>query len=160
MSRYSCDVIMYWFWSSGLGEVWTHGHDQLKFDQFGWRCTNKENSYSSDTVVGNWNEEKYDVKEQSKAKPLPSAVSIWAASHKKVPNVPSCCDTKRRMDMLSFFLSFFLFLFDKSVSYQKKDAATLAHPSFGMTTTQATVGWSLEWRICGELFLWSRSVGK
>ena len=26
--------------------------------------------------------------------------------------------------------------------------------------TKATVGWSLEWRIFGERFLWSRLVGK
>lgn len=58
--------------ASGLGEVWTHTHDQLKFDQFGWRCTNKENSYSNDTLVGNWSEEKFDIKERKKAEPLPS----------------------------------------------------------------------------------------
>ena len=31
---------------SGLGEVWTHSTDAAKFGQFGWRCTNKESSYS------------------------------------------------------------------------------------------------------------------
>ena len=60
----------------GLGEVWTHEHDAAKFNQFGWRCTNKENSYSDNTLVGNWNERKFDIKEQRKAKPLPSSVSI------------------------------------------------------------------------------------
>merc|ERR1711937_63283 len=37
--------------ASGLAEVWTHTHDNLKFNQFGWRCTTNENSYSDSTFV-------------------------------------------------------------------------------------------------------------
>lgn len=58
--------------ASGLGEVWTHGHDDLKFTQFGWRCTNKENSYSNETLIGNWNESRFDIEKQKNAKRLPS----------------------------------------------------------------------------------------
>lgn len=46
--------------ASGLGEVWTHSTESSKFNQFGWRCTNKENSFSNDTLIGNWNEERFD----------------------------------------------------------------------------------------------------
>ena len=60
--------------ASGLGEVWTHGHDELKFTQFGWRCTNKENSYSNETLIGNWNEARFDIQKQKNAKRLPSQV--------------------------------------------------------------------------------------
>lgn len=58
--------------ASGLAEVWTHNADHQKFGQFGWRCTNKENSYSNDTLVGNWNEQRFDLSRQRQAKPLPS----------------------------------------------------------------------------------------
>ncbi|KAJ8313341.1 hypothetical protein KUTeg_009127 [Tegillarca granosa] len=58
--------------ASGLAEVWTHVNDMEKFGQFGWRCTNKENSYANDTLVGNWNEERFDVSKQSEAKRIPS----------------------------------------------------------------------------------------
>ena len=61
-------------------------------------------------------------------------MDIWAVSSKKVPNGLSRCHTKRRMGVcgrphpsfgmtLTFFLifNFYLFLLEKSVSYQKKD---------------------------------------
>ncbi|XP_002127073.2 cilia- and flagella-associated protein 68-like [Ciona intestinalis] len=56
--------------ASGLGEVWTHTHDQLKFTQFGWRCTTKESSYSNKTLIGNWNEQRYEVNRALELKPL------------------------------------------------------------------------------------------
>ena len=63
--------------ASGLGEVWSHtGDSDAKFTQFGWRCTNKENSYSTGTLIGNWNEKKFDISELRKTKPLPSQVII------------------------------------------------------------------------------------
>ncbi|KAK2148514.1 hypothetical protein LSH36_492g02002 [Paralvinella palmiformis] len=76
--------------SSGLAEVWTHNHDDLKFRQFGWRCTNQENEFSKDTLVGNWNEERFDIEEQKKAKPLPSQHehyfgSTYGANYNKKP---------------------------------------------------------------------------
>lgn len=60
--------------ASGLAEVWTHSTDAVKFNQFGWRCTNKEASYGNTTLVGNWNEERFDNKIAKVAKPLPSQV--------------------------------------------------------------------------------------
>ena len=62
--------------ASGLAEVWTHSTDQAKFDQFGWRCTNKETCYGKDTLIGNWNEERFDNKIVKQAKPLPSQVNF------------------------------------------------------------------------------------
>ena len=58
--------------ASGLGEIWTHDIEDTKFKQFGWRCTNKETSYANDTLIGNWNEERFDNKHRKEAKPLPS----------------------------------------------------------------------------------------
>ena len=59
--------------ASGNGEVWDHS-DENKFKQFGWRCTTNETEYSHDTLIGNWNEERYDIKSIAKRKPLPSQV--------------------------------------------------------------------------------------
>ena len=60
--------------ATGHGEVWDHT-DGKKFEQFGWRCTNTESSYEpAKTLVGNWNEQRFDINEQSKAKPIPSQV--------------------------------------------------------------------------------------
>ncbi|CAH1796486.1 unnamed protein product [Owenia fusiformis] len=58
--------------ASGLGEVWTHTHDESKFTQFGWRSTTKECSYNQPTLIGNWNEDKFDIERQKKSKRLPS----------------------------------------------------------------------------------------
>ncbi|XP_039250542.2 cilia- and flagella-associated protein 68-like [Styela clava] len=59
--------------ASGLAEVWTHTHDELKFTQFGWRSTTKESSYGTNTLIGNWNEERYDMhRDAATLKPLPS----------------------------------------------------------------------------------------
>lgn len=62
--------------ASGLAEVWTHSTDAAKFSQFGWRCTNKETSYGNDTLIGNWNEERFDNGIAVKPKPLPSQVGL------------------------------------------------------------------------------------
>ena len=67
--------------ASGLAEVWTHSTDAVKFNQFGWRCTNKETSYGNDTLVGNWNEERFDNKISKNAKPLPSQVCIGLSTN-------------------------------------------------------------------------------
>lgn len=61
--------------ATGHGEIWDHT-DAKKFEQFGWRCTNTESSYEpAKTLIGNWNERRFDINEQSKAKPIPSQVS-------------------------------------------------------------------------------------
>ncbi|XP_021028024.1 UPF0686 protein C11orf1 homolog isoform X1 [Mus caroli] len=59
-------------YADGHGEVWTDWNDMSKFLQYGWRCTTNENSYSNRTLVGNWNQERYDLKNIVKPKPLPS----------------------------------------------------------------------------------------
>ena len=61
--------------ASGLAEVWTHTHDKLKFNQFGWRCTTKEHSFSDKTFVGNWNEQRWATKRMLRRKPLPDKES-------------------------------------------------------------------------------------
>nr|KAF6437026.1 hypothetical protein HJG59_001659 [Molossus molossus] len=43
-----------------------------KFFQYGWRCTTNENAYSNHTLMGNWNQERYDLKNIMQPKPLPS----------------------------------------------------------------------------------------
>ena len=60
--------------ATGHGEVWDHTDDK-KFSQFGWRCTNNESSYSpTRTLVGNWNEQRFDISTLAQAKPIPSQV--------------------------------------------------------------------------------------
>ena len=59
--------------ATGQGEVWDHT-DAKKFSQFGWRCTTNETNYSQNTLIGNWNEEKYDTKDMATRKPIPSQV--------------------------------------------------------------------------------------
>ncbi|XP_023422000.1 cilia- and flagella-associated protein 68 isoform X4 [Cavia porcellus] len=58
--------------ADGHGEVWIDWNDTSKFFQYGWRCTTSENSYSNRTLVGNWNQERYDLRNIVQPKPLPS----------------------------------------------------------------------------------------
>ncbi|XP_069934358.1 cilia- and flagella-associated protein 68 isoform X3 [Oryctolagus cuniculus] len=58
--------------ADGHGEVWTDWTDMSKFFQYGWRCTTNENSYSNRTLMGNWNQERYDLRNIVQPKPLPS----------------------------------------------------------------------------------------
>ncbi|KAM6158586.1 cilia- and flagella-associated protein 68 [Rhynchocyon petersi] len=58
--------------ADGHAEVWTDWNDLSKFFQYGWRCTTNENSYSNRTLMGNWNQERYDLKNIVQPKPLPS----------------------------------------------------------------------------------------
>ncbi|XP_044164770.1 UPF0686 protein C11orf1 homolog isoform X1 [Acropora millepora] len=57
--------------ATGHGELWDHT-DEKKFQQFGWRCTNTESSYNTSTLIGNWNEQRFDINRISKPKPVPS----------------------------------------------------------------------------------------
>ncbi len=59
--------------ASGQGEVWDHT-DANKFKQFGWRCTTNETEFSHNTLIGNWNEQRYDTKKMAANKPIPSQV--------------------------------------------------------------------------------------
>ncbi|XP_027703086.1 UPF0686 protein C11orf1 homolog isoform X1 [Vombatus ursinus] len=62
--------------SDGHGEVWTDWNDMSKFFQYGWRCTTNENSYSNRTLMGNWNQERYDLQKIVQPQPLPSQVIL------------------------------------------------------------------------------------
>ena len=68
--------------ASGLAEPWTHSHEESKFDQFGWRCTTKESGFGISTLVGNYNEDRFDLKHRLKSKPLPS--QVWPGSQQKI----------------------------------------------------------------------------
>jgi len=57
--------------ATGHGEVWT---ETSKFSQYGWRCTTNEDNYSHKVLMGNWNEERYDIQNIAQPKPLPSQV--------------------------------------------------------------------------------------
>lgn len=54
--------------ASGQAELW--GKGEKPSDQFGWRTHTTE--YSSDTLIGNWNEERFDVSKLAQSKCLPS----------------------------------------------------------------------------------------
>lgn len=54
------------------GEVWSHTNEELKMSQYGWRCKNSEDLYNTSVLIGNWNEERWDLKEIKKNHPLPS----------------------------------------------------------------------------------------
>uniref|UniRef100_A0A8D0Y6U3 Cilia and flagella associated protein 68 n=1 Tax=Sus scrofa TaxID=9823 RepID=A0A8D0Y6U3_PIG len=58
--------------ADGHAEVWTDWNDMSKFFQYGWRCTTNEDTYSNRTLMGNWNQERYDLKSIVQPKPLPS----------------------------------------------------------------------------------------
>ncbi|XP_070551304.1 cilia- and flagella-associated protein 68-like [Ptychodera flava] len=76
--------------ASGLGEVWTHGTDDVKFSQYGWRCTTKEDAYKPATLIGNWNEKNFDIERLKVPKRLPSQYEHYfettqGASYNKEP---------------------------------------------------------------------------
>ncbi|KAM4652356.1 cilia- and flagella-associated protein 68 [Discoglossus pictus] len=58
--------------ADGHGEVWVDINPYSKFKQYGWRCTTNEDSYSNKTLMGNWNQERYDLNKVQERKPLPS----------------------------------------------------------------------------------------
>merc|ERR1719229_1271760 len=60
---------------SGSCPAWTHTSEDAKFGQFGWRCTTGESLYKPATLIGNWSEERFDIKELSKRKPLPPSTA-------------------------------------------------------------------------------------
>ena len=61
--------------ATGHGEVWDHT-DEKKFKQFGWRCTTNETGYVNDTLIGNWTEERSDIRKLAESKPIPSQVRV------------------------------------------------------------------------------------
>ncbi|KAM4702981.1 cilia- and flagella-associated protein 68 [Rhinophrynus dorsalis] len=58
--------------ADGHGEVWSDSGLESKFKQYGWRCTTNEDSYSNKTLMGNWNQERFDLRKLEERKPLPS----------------------------------------------------------------------------------------
>uniref|UniRef100_A0A673U280 Chromosome 11 open reading frame 1 n=1 Tax=Suricata suricatta TaxID=37032 RepID=A0A673U280_SURSU len=58
--------------ADGHAEVWTDWNSVSKFFQYGWRCTTNENAYSNRTLMGNWNQERFDLRNIVQPKPLPS----------------------------------------------------------------------------------------
>merc|ERR1739841_36967 len=62
--------------ASGHGEIYDVTNTD-KFKQFGWRCMTNETGYKSDTLIGNWNEERYDVSHVAKSKPITSQFSHY-----------------------------------------------------------------------------------
>ncbi|KAM8927675.1 cilia- and flagella-associated protein 68 [Pelodytes ibericus] len=74
--------------ADGHGEVWTDLGPLTKFKQYGWRCTTKEDSYSNKSLMGNWNQERYDLCKLAERKPIPSQYdhyyqTSYSAAHPK-----------------------------------------------------------------------------
>ncbi|XP_007422668.1 UPF0686 protein C11orf1 homolog isoform X2 [Python bivittatus] len=66
--------------ANGHGEIWTDWNSTSKFFQYGWRCTTNEDSYTNKTLLGNWNEERYDIQKRKQLKPLPSQYAHYFES--------------------------------------------------------------------------------
>ncbi|XP_051842936.1 UPF0686 protein C11orf1 homolog isoform X1 [Antechinus flavipes] len=80
-----CGCLMH---ADGHGEVWTDWNDMSKFFQYGWRCTTNENDYSNRTLMGNWNQERYDLQKIVQPQPMPSQFghyfeTTYGTSYKK-----------------------------------------------------------------------------
>ncbi|KAJ8388300.1 hypothetical protein AAFF_G00134540 [Aldrovandia affinis] len=63
--------------ASGQGEVWQDPGDDAKFRQYGWRCSTSEDAYSAGTLIGNWSEERSDIRHSCQRRPLPSQFSHY-----------------------------------------------------------------------------------
>jgi len=76
--------------STTLGEVWTHfGDSEQKFHEFGWRTKTRETGYGVKTLLGNWYEERQDVKELKKGRAIPSDYNhYFETTQKQSYNVP------------------------------------------------------------------------
>ena len=62
--------------ATGHVEMWgDSGVEDTKFQELGWGATTNEGNYSQTTLIGNWSENSFDVKELVKPKTLPSQVS-------------------------------------------------------------------------------------
>lgn len=61
--------------ASGQSEIWYDITDEEKFRQYGWRCSTNEDLYSNATLIGNWNEERFDTRRNvALRRPLPHQV--------------------------------------------------------------------------------------
>ncbi|KAM4015994.1 cilia- and flagella-associated protein 68 [Anomaloglossus baeobatrachus] len=67
MSHFTSDLK-----ADGHGEAWVDFRPETKFKQYGWRCKTNEDGYSNKTLIGNWNQERYDLCKLEQRRPLPS----------------------------------------------------------------------------------------
>ncbi|KAK7173832.1 hypothetical protein R3I93_003606 [Phoxinus phoxinus] len=87
--------------ASGQSEVWYDFSDEAKFNQYGWRCSTKEDAYSNATLIGNWSEERFDTRRTvALRRPLPHQFShyfetTYYSSYKK-PDVQPIYTTPKR----------------------------------------------------------------
>ncbi|XP_029878519.1 LOW QUALITY PROTEIN: UPF0686 protein C11orf1 homolog [Aquila chrysaetos chrysaetos] len=58
--------------AAGHEELWMDWDSTYKFSQYGWRCTTNGNDYSAKTLMGNWNEEQYNIQRIVQPKAPPS----------------------------------------------------------------------------------------
>lgn len=63
--------------ASGQSEVWSDARAEDKFRQYGWRCSTSEDAYGPRTLIGNWTEQRRDVKHNRILRPLPSQFSHY-----------------------------------------------------------------------------------
>uniref|UniRef100_A0A8C8VMC5 Chromosome 11 open reading frame 1 n=1 Tax=Pelusios castaneus TaxID=367368 RepID=A0A8C8VMC5_9SAUR len=74
--------------ATGHAEVWMDWNSTSKFSQYGWRCTTNEDAYCNKTLMGNWNQERYDIQKIAQPTPLPSQYahyfeSIYSSDYNK-----------------------------------------------------------------------------
>lgn len=84
--------------ASGQAEVWDDT-DEKKFSQFGWRTNTTESAYSTNTLIGNWNEEKFDLSKLSKTPAPPSQYDHYFSTTYKesfVKSPPTVPEVLRR----------------------------------------------------------------
>lgn len=63
--------------ASGQAAVWEGGKGEKEGGRgLSWQSRTNESAYSSDTLIGNWNEERFDISCISQPKCLPSQVSM------------------------------------------------------------------------------------
>ncbi|XP_041947359.1 UPF0686 protein C11orf1 homolog isoform X1 [Alosa sapidissima] len=64
--------------ANGQSEVWHDSFKDAKLRQFGWRCSTSENAYTTNTLIGNWSEQRFDMRYSTKVRrPLPSQFSDY-----------------------------------------------------------------------------------
>ena len=55
-------------------QVWTHEHDDNKFNEYGWRTGNNEENFNAGVLLGNWYEESRDISKAKLAQKVDSPV--------------------------------------------------------------------------------------
>ncbi|MGH0181134.1 UNVERIFIED_CONTAM: hypothetical protein FKN15_006302 [Acipenser sinensis] len=92
--------------ATGHAEVWHDSDDSVKFQQYGWRCTKKEDAYSTRTLIGNWSEERRDLRSLAQRKPLPSQYShYFGTTYSASYDTGGKAAERRGSVLLSFYLA-------------------------------------------------------